>query len=51
MRADCFAVAIKGESADLDEAIEISKELGRANPGGAYEIRPLLMFAPGGKVA
>jgi hypothetical protein len=39
------------DAKDLDEAIEISKELGRANPGGAYEIRPLLMFEPGGKVA
>jgi len=34
----------------LDEAIEIAKELGAANPGGAYEIRPVGVFFPG-KVA
>src|SRR6266852_1769018 len=34
----------------LDEAIEIAKELGAANPGGAYEIRPVGTFFPG-KVA
>ncbi len=32
---------------DLDEAIEIARELGRANPGGAYEIRPIDLFNPG----
>lgn len=32
---------------DLDEAIEIARELGRANPGGAYEIRPIDLFKPG----
>jgi hypothetical protein len=31
----------------LDEALEFAKELGKANPGGAYEIRPLLVFHPG----
>jgi hypothetical protein len=29
---------------DLEEALETAKELGKANPGGAYEIRPLLVF-------
>src|SRR5258708_35478115 len=29
------------DCADLEEALAISRELGRANPGGAYEIRPL----------
>jgi hypothetical protein len=29
---------------DLDEALETAKQLGKANPGGAYEIRPLLAF-------
>jgi hypothetical protein len=29
---------------DLDEALETAKELGKANPGGSYEIRPLLVF-------
>lgn len=35
------------DCADLDEAIEIARELGRANPGGAYEIRPIDLFKPG----
>lgn len=29
----------------LEEALEIAKELGKANPGGAYEIRPVGFFA------
>jgi hypothetical protein len=28
----------------LDEALETARELGKANPGGSYEIRPLLLF-------
>lgn len=32
------------ECADLNEAVETAKELGQANPGGSYEIRPLLLF-------
>jgi len=35
------------ECAALDEAIETAKELARANPGGAYEIRPIALFQPG----
>ena len=31
----------------LEHALETAKELGRANPGGSYEIRPLLQFWPG----
>jgi hypothetical protein len=31
----------------LDEALEIARDLGRANPGGAYEIRPVRLFLPG----
>lgn len=31
----------------LDGALEIAKDLGRANPGGSYEIRPIAMFQPG----
>lgn len=31
----------------LDEILEIARELGRANPGGAYEIRPIGTFKPG----
>ena len=36
------------DCAKREEAIEIARELGRANPGGAYEIRPVLVFRPGG---
>lgn len=32
------------ECADLDQALETAKELGLANPGGSYEIRPLMVF-------
>ena len=32
---------------DLDEAIATAVELGSANPGGSYEIRPLRLFRPG----
>jgi hypothetical protein len=35
------------DCATLDEALEIARELGRANPGGAYEIRPVALFQPG----
>jgi hypothetical protein len=31
----------------LDEVLEIARELGHANPGGAYEIRPVGVFFPG----
>jgi hypothetical protein len=36
--------------ADLEEALGIARELAAANPGGAYEIRPVRLFLPGGKV-
>jgi hypothetical protein len=32
---------------NLDEALDVARDLGAANPGGAYEIRPVGMFAPG----
>jgi hypothetical protein len=32
---------------DLDDALEVARDLGRANPGGAYEIRPVGLFTPG----
>ena len=35
---------------NLDEALEVAKDLGAANPGGAYEIRPVGVFAPGSVV-
>ncbi len=31
----------------LDEALEVARDLGAANPGGAYEIRPVGQFNPG----
>ena len=31
----------------LDGALEIAKDLGKANPGGSYEIRPIALFLPG----
>ncbi|MDB5446312.1 MAG: YCII-related [Phenylobacterium sp.] len=30
--------------ADLDEALAIARELGVANPGGTYEIRPVALY-------
>ncbi len=33
--------------ASLDEALVIAKDLGKANPGGAYELRPVALFQPG----
>ena len=35
------------DCASLDEALDVARELGLANPGGAYEIRPLLVYRPG----
>jgi hypothetical protein len=32
---------------NLDQAVEVARELGEANPGGAYEIRPVGVFVPG----
>jgi hypothetical protein len=32
---------------DLEEALAFAKELAAANPGGAYEIRPVGVFFPG----
>ena len=31
----------------LDQALEVARDLGRANPGGSYEIRPISIFSPG----
>jgi hypothetical protein len=33
--------------ADMDEALAIARELGVANPGGAYEVRPIRFYLPG----
>ena len=32
---------------NLDEALDVARDLGAANPGGAYEIRPVGHFTPG----
>jgi hypothetical protein len=33
---------------NLDAALGIARELGAANPGGAYEVRPVGLFQAGG---
>ena len=33
---------------NLDAALEVARDLGTANPGGAYEIRPVGFFQPQG---
>ena len=35
------------DCASLEEVLQIARELGAANPGGAYEIRPIGAFNPG----
>jgi hypothetical protein len=35
------------ECTGLEQALETARELGRVNPGGAYEVRPLALFRPG----
>lgn len=32
---------------DLDEALQVARDLGAVNPGGAYEVRPVGLFNPG----
>ena len=32
---------------NLEGALEVARELGAANPGGSYEIRPVGVFRPG----
>ena len=39
------------EAKDLDDALDVARDLGRANPGGSYEIRPVGVFHPGGTAA
>ena len=36
------------ECATLDEAIATARELAAANPGGAYELRPIALYRPAG---
>lgn len=32
---------------DLEDALAIARELAKANPGGAYEVRPIRAYYPG----
>lgn len=36
------------EADNLDQVLDIARDLAKANPGGAYEIRPIALFFPGG---
>jgi hypothetical protein len=36
---------------NLDEALDVARDLGAANPGGAYEIRPVGVLNPGSALA
>jgi hypothetical protein len=35
------------ECADLEAALDVARDLAKANPGGAYEVRPLRPLNPG----
>src|SRR3954454_9246045 len=35
---------------NLDEALDVARDLGEANPGGAYEVRPVGVFKSGGNL-
>jgi len=35
----------------LDEALAIARDLGEANPGGSYEIRPLALYNTGATIS
>ncbi len=35
------------EADSLEHVLDTARELGRANPGGAYEIRPISTFTTG----
>src|SRR5471030_1866474 len=39
------------ECEDLEAALDVAKDLAKANPGGAYEVRPLRLFLPGALAA
>jgi len=36
--------------AGQDEAVEICRQLAQANPGGAYELRPVALYLPGSPI-
>ncbi|MGH6887748.1 MAG: YciI family protein [Rhizomicrobium sp.] len=35
----------------LEDALDVARELAAANPGGAYEIRPVALYIPDGRRA
>ena len=35
---------------NLEEGLEFARELTKANPGGAYELRPIMLYNPGAPV-
>jgi hypothetical protein len=37
--------------ATLEDALDICRDLTGANPGGAYEVRPIALFLPGAKLS
>lgn len=39
------------DCATLDEVVEFARDLARANPGGAYEIRPVRLYLPGSEMS
>jgi len=39
-----------GHRAVLGRTVEAARDLARANPGGAYEIRPIRLYLPGSGV-
>lgn len=36
---------------NLEEGLTFARELGKANPGGAYELRPIQLYLPGAPIA
>jgi hypothetical protein len=41
-----YVVDVEG----LEAGLEVARDLARANPGGAYELRPISLFLPGSGV-
>ena len=35
------------DCASLDEVLDVARELGKANPGGSYEVRPIGLLSAG----
>ncbi len=35
---------------NLEEGLTFARELGKANPGGAYELRPIQLYLPGSPI-